>query len=367
MHATIAHSQSIVRVLQYHELKVKKGIGECIAGENFIKDVPDLSYGEKWYHFHRLNGLNEAVRKNVLHVFMSFGKGDVIDNEKMGQVAGEYLEEMGFGRQPFLVYRHYDSYVQHAHLVSTNIDAEGKRIRISLAQLYESRRLTHRLEAKYGLEQGESLTHDPGSVERIRYGEMPLLPAMEKVLERVIPEYSYSSLDELNAVLSQYNMRASRGPEGSACYEGGGLVYKPLRTDGRDEDAAIAASVFRVPATLKDLEGRFADNGVDRDTKRERLMTAIDWCLAGSSLSLGAFQESMEYEGVGVVCRQDKEGLRRVWFVDHGNRTVFEGAALGPAYSAEGLSRRCIPEEQYRQQQEQVEKETQRQHLGLHF
>lgn len=366
MHAKIAHNQSVTRVLQYHELKVRKGIGECIAGENFIKDVGDLAFEEKWYHFHRLTTLNENVRKNVLHVFMQFSKADVIDNATMGQVAGEYLDEMGFGQQPYLVYRHYDSYAEHAHLVSPNVDPEGNKIRISLAQLYESRQLTHRLEEKYGLDRGQAVRPEM-PVETIRYGEMPLLPTMSKVLERVIPEYQYTSLDELNAVLSLYNMRASRGPEGSACYEQGGLVYKPLRADGRDADAAIAARVFEVPATLRELEGRFEENLVKREGLRDRLTTAVDWCLAGSSLSLDAFKESMEYEGVGVVYRQDKDQSPQVWFVDHGSRAVFAGSALGENYSAEGLGRRCIPEEQYHQQQEQVEKEAERQHLRLHL
>jgi hypothetical protein len=191
---------------------------------------------------------------------------------------------------------------------------------------------------------------------------------MNRVLERVVPSYAYTSLDELNAVLGLYHMRASRGPEGSACHANGGLVYKPLKENGRDADASIAASVFPSQPTLKKLEERFAENAGKREAFCDRVRTAVDWCLIGTPLSLGAFKEAMGYEGVDVVYRQDPQGvLQNVWFVDHRSQAVFEGAALGEKYSAEGLGRRCIPEEQYRQQQELSEKETERHRLHLHL
>lgn len=369
MHATIECSQSITRVLQYHEHKVRIGTGECIGAGNFIKDKDHLTLDERVYHFERLSSRNERIWKNVFHVYLRFHREDQVDNETMASVAQEYLEGMKFGEQPWLVYRHYDSLIPHAHLVSSNVQEDGKKLKLYLGDLIHSRELTHQLEGKYSLHLANTASETENSLDFlqvVRYGEQPLYPAMSKVLETVIPQYSYTTLDELNAVLGLYAMRASRGKEGSDSYRHGGLLYFPLKADGRDGAICIKASDFGSRPTLRHLEERFAANQSLREAGRQRLETAIDWSLAGSPLSFEAFKEVMQYEGITVVCRQAGDGaLRNVWFVDHNTRTVFEGGSLGENYSAEALSRRCIPEEQYRQQQEQREKKVESHRLHL--
>src|SRR6185312_7037738 len=119
MHAKISLGRSIGRVLYYHELKMKKGQAEILAAGNFLKEVRDLTLGDKLYQFERLILQNERADKKVLQVFMTFGKGEQVSNEQMAAVSKDYLQAMGFGDQPWLIYRHNDTGHPHAHLVST--------------------------------------------------------------------------------------------------------------------------------------------------------------------------------------------------------------------------------------------------------
>jgi len=369
MHAIIAHNRSIAQVLRYHQQKVNLGTAENIAAENFINGRESLTLAEAQYHFDRLSSRNERVTKNVLHVFLSFDEHEWIDNTKMAAVACDYLEGMGFQEQPWLAYRHYDSLIPHAHLVTGNVREDGIKLDITKRDLRYSRELTHALEDSYGLNKSNRqsllLEENRNGWEKVQYGEKPLYPSMNRVLEDVIPNYAYTSLDELNALLGLHNLRADRsvrhGEAGS-----NGLYYRALSTDGTPLNVSINASVFPSKPTLAHLEDRFAVNQITREPARSHLATAIDWCLTGSPLSLSAFREAMGYEGVSVVYRHAAGGdLQNCWFIDHNSRSVFEGAALGEAYSPQQLAARCISEEAYRRQQAEGQSQTHRQFLHL--
>jgi hypothetical protein len=361
MHATLELSRNIVKVLQYHENKVRKEQAELLDAGNFIKDTHELRYPDKLFHFKRLISLNEYTIKPVLHVFLRFNLADSINNEAMRRVAQDYVEGMGFGDQPWLVYRHYDALHDHAHLVSTTIQHNGKRINLSPAQFHYSRKLTRELEQRYGLEKGlaqaEALAHQR-YLAKVKYGETSLYPAMALVLETILPQYHYSSLEALNAVLRLYNLKAIRGKVESVTYQKRGLIYCPLKDNGQVAHAFIKASAFSSQPTLSNLEKRFAENIHVQEQHRRRLTSTVDYALAGKKLSFPAFQQAMAREKINLVVQQDGGGARTIWYVDHQTKTVFEGAALGAKYTEAGILQRCIPDEPY---QQQVQAESQRQ------
>ena len=44
-----------------------------------------------------------------------------LNKEKLCAIAETYMKAIGFEKQPYLVYRHYDAGHPHIHIVSTNI------------------------------------------------------------------------------------------------------------------------------------------------------------------------------------------------------------------------------------------------------
>jgi hypothetical protein len=66
------------------------------------------------------------------------------------KIADKFMKDVKFGDQPYLVYRHHDSGHPHIHIVSTNIQANGKRINDSWnARLL--RNSAEEVEREYGL------------------------------------------------------------------------------------------------------------------------------------------------------------------------------------------------------------------------
>jgi hypothetical protein len=347
----------MVRVLQYHELKVRRGRAECLYAANFIKEANELSYRDKLYHFERLMSRNELAVKKVIHTFLRFGVADRLSNETIIDIAKDYARAMGFDHQPWLLYLHRDTLHPHVHIVSTSIQQDGIRIPLTLDDLKLSRKVTHRLERKYSLD-----TRDYKHVLRegtrkalkpIQYGEQSLYPAMEKVLAAIVPAYKYTDLAEFNALLRPYHIEATRGREQSLTYQHGGLLFFPLSEDGRRQGAYIKASAFESRPTLQNLEQKFKLNQSLREQDRVRFTTAIDWAFYKKSPDLQAFREALGRQRINTVLQRDKTGeLKEIFYVDHEAKIVFDGKALGTRYTAEGINQRCVSETVYREQQQ---------------
>jgi len=127
MRPRIEPSESIVKSLMYNEQKVTIHQAECIFAGNFLKDIDQLTWDDKVLRFERRQQLNERVTTSQ-HISLNFDPADKLSNEKMQAIARTYMKELGFERQPYLVYRHYDAGHPHCHIVTTHIQANGDPI-----------------------------------------------------------------------------------------------------------------------------------------------------------------------------------------------------------------------------------------------
>ncbi|MBS1605458.1 MAG: relaxase/mobilization nuclease domain-containing protein [Bacteroidetes bacterium] len=361
MHAIITYNKNIRRLLQYHELKVQRGAAEFLYAGNYFKDKEDLTMQDKMYPFLQRASLNEQVRARILHLVLRFDPEDHPSNDKMTMVAREYLQKMGWGNEPYIVYRHKDTIQPHLHIALPKIRPDGRRLMVTRDDYYRSKKEVRRLEMKYSLRPSDKATRAEDlrrfPLQKIRFGETPLWLAMNKIFEEVLSKYRFTSLDELNAALRLYNLKASRGRSDSFTRKNGGLLYVPLTDTGKETGTYIKASMFPSRPTLKTLEKLFVKNQPLREPDRQRVTVAIDWTLHNKSLSLDAFRKSLEKEQISTVVRRDANGdPENIWYVDHQKKTVFEGQALGPQYTVPGITKRCISNEDYQLQQ-------QRQHI----
>jgi len=196
-------------------------------------------------------------------------------------------------------------------------------------------------------------------LQKIRFGETPLWLAMNKILDEVVPKYRFTSLDELNAVLRLYNLKASRGRTDSFTNKNGGLLYVPLTDTGNETGTYIKSSMFPGRPTLKNLEKLFVKNQALREPDRQRVTVAIDWTLHNKSLSLEAFRNALQKERISTIIKKDSNGdPQNIWYIDHEKKAVFEGQTLGPQYTAAAIAKRCISNEEFQLQQQQQQVQT---------
>lgn len=102
-----------------------------------------------------LQSLNPRLKRNTFHTSLNFGKDEVISNEKMLNVAEEYMKKMGFDNNAYFVFRHHDTGHPHCHILALRNRFDGTVVSDS-KNYQRSDKIARELENKYGLEQVKS-------------------------------------------------------------------------------------------------------------------------------------------------------------------------------------------------------------------
>ena len=364
MVAIITTAHGIRAPFFYNENKVEQGVARCLAAENFPLPLEDTEQVHRLAMLQKTAAKNENVKRNAVHISLNFAPGEQLSPELLKAIAKEYMEQIGFGAQPYLVYQHLDAGHPHLHLVSVKVRPDGSRIDTQNIGKARSEPARKAIEQKYGLVKAEDHKQSlfqikPVDTGKLQYGITDTRRAIYNVLASVLKSYRYTSLPELNAVLRLYNVEASRGEPDSRTYKRGGLYYRVLGADGKPIGVPVKASLFPGRPTLKFLEGRFTINDALRQPHKMRVRSAIDFILHNPKVTLSGLKKQLAKRGIETVFRQNKDGvLYGVTFVDHQNRCVWNGSDLGKQYSAKALQERCFkPEHTQAQKQTAADKQ----------
>lgn len=350
MVAVIKTGHSIHRILNYNENKIKEGVAECIGAGNYPVDVDKMSFTMKLNRFLKQMALNENVKRNSVHISVNFDPSENhFSKEKLKLIANTYMEKLGFGNQPYLIYQHHDAGHPHIHLVTINIGANGKRIDLHHLGIRKSEPARKSIEKEYGLvkaelqKKQEQFQLKPVSTQKVFYGKSQTKKAIQNVLDHVISQYKFTSLPELNAVLRQYNVLAERGSENSRIYKHKGLIYRVQDAAGNSTGVPIKASDFYNKPTLSRLEEKYQANDAERRVHKTRLKNAIDMALVGKTpIPIQNIVQTLDKQGIHMMLRESDTGLiYGITYVDHRTRCVFNGSALGKQYSARAIQERC--------------------------
>ncbi|SFC72526.1 relaxase/mobilization nuclease domain-containing protein [Flavobacterium phragmitis] len=348
MVAVIKTGSSVHNIFNYNENKVKEGIAECIGEGNYPLEATKLTGAMKLNRLLKQNELNTNVKRNSVHISLNFDPSEsALSNEKMLEIASQYMQKIGFGNQPYLIYRHYDSGHPHLHLVSIKVREDGSRIDMQNIGRNQSEAARKEIEKMFGLiqaQENKNTRHElikPVVLSKIKYGRTESKRAVQLVLDHVLPAYKYKSLSELNAVLGLYNVKADRGEENSRIFKMNGLVYRTLDENGRPIGVPLKASEFYNKPTLKFLQHKFQENNKTVYQKK-RIANAVDLILLGRSVSLSYLAMQLGKEGIEMVFRKSEQGqLYGITYVDHLSKCVLNGSDLGKHYSAKQIEERC--------------------------
>ena len=349
MVAVIKTGHSIHRIVNYNENKVKEGVAECISAVNYPKDADKLSLKNKLNRLLNQVALNTNVTRNSVHVSLNFDPSENLNKEKLEAIANTYMERIGFGNQPYLVYQHHDAGHPHIHIVSIKVREDGSRIDTQNIGKNQSEKARKEIEIEFGLvKAGDSkrlkeYLLKPLNAEKLQYGKTETKRGITNVLNEVLFSYKYTSVPELNAVLKQFNVMADRGSENSRIYKNNGLTYRLLDAAGNKVGVPIKASEFYNKPTLKMLEERFVLNEKERLPHKVRVKNAIDLLLMKQpGIDLTRFIKELEKESIQTILRKNQQGvIYGITYIDHRTKSVFNGSALGKSYSANAIHERC--------------------------
>ena len=347
MVAKITIPKSIEAALNYNEKKVQKGTAQYLHAANYLSEAKNMNFFQKMDGFEKHNRLNKMATTKTLHVSLNFDPSEKLSNSRLIEVANVYMEKIGFGEQPFLIYKHEDAGHPHIHIVSTTIKEDGSRINTHNIGRNQSEKARKEIEQMYGLVKAERHQQlmkpgiKPIDVEKAVYGKHETKRSISNVVGTVFSQYRFTSLPEFNAALKQFNVIADRGKEEGRIYKNRGLVYRILDADGNKVGVPIKASSIGCKPTLDNLEKKFILNEPAREPLKQRTKNAIDECLQSSPDSMKNLVAALQQKQIYTVLRQNAEGrLYGITFVDNHNKCVFNGSDLGKGHSAAALQSR---------------------------
>ncbi len=354
MRPQITFPKSLKRAMNYHEKKVQKGSAELLHAHSFYKLPSDMNFHDKKERFEELMKLNERAENKLIHISINFHPSEAVRLNKDFYIhlADEYMNKIGFGNQPYLVYRHDDAGHPHIHVLSTLIQEDGKRISTQYIGKNVSEPARKEMELKYGFipaDKKEQQQQDEKKLvitpQKVQAGKSATMRSITNVLDHVIEGYKYTSLQELNAVLKLFNVRAERGAEDGRIYKNKGLTYAVINKEGKALTKPIKASAFHNKPTLARLEKKFEENKLKREPDKKHIKTSIDWAMQSKPSSLAELATLLQKEKIDLVARQNKNGqVYGITYVNHEKKAVFNGSDLGKEYAAKRILERLSKE-----------------------
>jgi hypothetical protein len=268
-----------------------------------------------------------------------------VDDATLQRIAIAYMEKIGFGDQPYLAYRHHDAAHDHVHLVTTNIQANGEAINLHNIGWLKSKKAREEIEVEFNLVKAKGKQYKPEpaikplNLEKALYGKTPTKRAISNTVNAVISSYRYTSIAEFNAILKQFNVIADRGAEDTAMFQKKGLVYSLLDEHGNKIGVPIKSSSLYTKPTLTYLEKQFIQHKEKRQEFKPDLKARIDNVLNTGKCNERTFTEALKKQGIAVLFRRSDGGqIYGITFVDHYNKTVFNGSDLGKSYTAKAIT-----------------------------
>lgn len=348
MVARIVTGKSIKGAVNYNEEKIRKGSATLIAASGYTTLPERLSFKDRLLRLERLAARNSRAKTNCIHISLNFEPTEKLSDEKMVRIAESYMQGIGLGAQPFLVYRHTDAGHPHLHIVSTNIQPDGQRISLHNIGKEKSEPVRKAMEKKFGLIPSEGREKDspylkPADLTAVQYGKSETKKAISNIVRTVVREYNFTTLTELNAVLRGFNVVADRGEPDSKMFAAKGLCYFITNANGEKMGIPIKASSIYSKPTLASLEEKFIKNAEQRWRFKTPLKSAIDKAIAQAK-DKSELVALLKADKVNVIFRQNAERIYGVTFVDHRSMSVFNGSDLGKNYSAAHLLKRLTIE-----------------------
>ena len=278
-----------------------------------------------------------ARTKNIVfHASINPRPDEPLSDDRLRTIAHEYLRRLGYGDQPFIVFKHRDIAREHIHLVSTRVRHDGSKIRDTMEHV-RSTRIMRSLEAKFGLlpsghsQKKEGVSDKPSAVD-IDAGDIKRQVAA--AVEHVLGRYAFQSVGEMNLVLVRFRVTAEEVKTERKGRPFDGIVYAATDADGHKICTPIKASEISRQVSCAALRRHFEQSkGVVRERSGAIRRAIAD--VMQTSPDRAEFIDRMRGHGIETVTRINAAGrLYGITFIDDANGIAVNGSRLGKGFAA---------------------------------
>ena len=336
MVAKISIGSSLYGALTYNSEKINEAKGRVLGANKIVLPADgNIDIGKMMENLKAFMPKMGKTKKPVLHISLNPHPDDKLTDQDFEILAREYLEKLGFGEQPYIIYKHEDIDRHHIHIVTVNVNEQGKRLNQDFL-FRRSKKITTELEEKYGLHkaQREKVSPDTPITKVDPSGDIKR--QVQNTVKLVGMRWKFQTLGEFNAILSLYNIRCEPTDGKVNGREYHGFVYHATNDRGETIATPFKASRLGKFASRTAVEGMFERAKDKIDTKPTKRIVADAMARSNGK---DDFIAKLKEKGIDLVLRYNSDGrLYGATFVDHNTHTVLNGSRLGKEFSANALN-----------------------------
>jgi len=326
--------------LDYNEGKVLEGVAELVGYAN-MESVAREDIYELFQRYEK--SVRYATRERSFHASVNPSAEDKCNQEQILSFIKGLMANLGYGSQPYLVYRHFDIEREHYHIVSTRIDKDGYKI-----NNYFEKRRTSTFMREHAHEFGFSV---PKKGDRVHISQdlaessgkdyvprLDLRKGRYAQLRDIYAHalgYDFNSIAQLQCILEDLGVRAS-------CSVSDGrpqISLQGLDRSGVQATEVLSESSLGMPLhaqAMMVIQGN--DSHRLRLREKERVKSLVGYAF-GVSRSEGHFVNILSRKGIKVHFSRtaDSGDVFGVTFVDHTTKSVFKASEIRGVFTVKKM------------------------------
>ena len=340
MVANIRSGSSPGGALHYNKEKVDKDEAEVLFWQKMLEpfdkhgrlDV-DACMESFWPYLEA----NRRTTNTVFHASLNPSPEDKLTDDQLRDIAQEYMERMGYGNQPYIVFKHKDISREHLHLVSLRVDEQGRKISDS-HEYDRSMSVLRELERKYDLHpsiKGQEQTDTP-DLRKVNYKAGNVKQQISSVIRSCLRNYKCSSYGEFRTLLELFNISVE---ERTGTIDGrnyAGVIYGALTDDGYGTGTPFKSSKIGKDVGYKALQTYYAKSKekLKEPGALDHLRHTVKDAMSPHN-TRDEFRQLLKADGIDTIFRINPVGrIYGVTFIDHNAGIVANGSVLGKGFSA---------------------------------
>ena len=336
MIAKISATENLGGALGYNFKKVEKGEANILLAAELYQDKDGrYTMEDVLADMEALIPKNCRTKKTVFHCSLNPHPDEKLSDETLTQIAKEYMEALGYGNQPYIVFKHNDIAREHIHIVSLRIDGEGKKINDKFEKR-RSKQITDTLERKYDLIPSSKVADKAvEETPKIDITRGNIKEQVASVVRTVLKHYRFCSLGELNAILSAYNLAVEEVKTEFRGKKYDGLVYVPTDDKGGKVSTPIHASDIGRGVGYTAVQNRIQKSKKNVKPLIPTVRNKVLQTMRTSPNTEKEFRQRLEEQGLRVVIRKNDNGrIYGITFIDDEQGVALNGSRLGKGYAA---------------------------------
>ena len=336
MIAKISATENLGGALGYNFKKVEKGEASILLAQGLFQNKEGTyTMAEVFTDMQALISEKHRTKKMVFHCSLNPHPDEKLSDETLMQIAREYMEALGYGNQPYIVFKHNDIAREHIHIVSLRVDSRGQKINDKFEKR-RSKKITDALEKRFGLIPSSKVADKAvEETPKIDTTQRNIKKQVASALRIVLKHYRFCSLGELNAILSKYNLAVEEVKTEFRGKKYDGLVYVPTDEKGNKAGTPIHASDIGRGVGYTVVQNRMQKSKQAIKPLVPTIRGKVLQAMRTSPQTEKDLQSRLEEQGLCVVIRKNSNGrIYGITFIDDKAGIALNGSRLGKGYAA---------------------------------